>query len=1567
MFSQNRAIVLLFLILGMLIAGPVETEEKPEGMLREIPILTPQYFQQNQDYPAPVWDTNRVYAGSSSNLTRKVAIGTNFMGATDDTIRIITVQSGGTRSLVIATDTTSTGFGKEKFRIDEPYSFTGGTPHPVAVGDVDGDAYTDIVAAMSASPYQVIWFEWDGAAWAARDSFAVNAAVYGLTIGDANNDGNANEIMVPIYSSSPSPSLIRAVWTGAAWDTTRIEFSTTSYPRDAVIGDIRPDLAGNEIYVSGTSTLWMAYWNGAAWDTAVVATSLASTIYGVALGDVDGSLTGNELVAVHGSSTYQISVWNWDGVFWQGRAWRFTTSTYSGPNDIDIGDFLTDNPGDEVVVTAASTTQDPTAFWIGPGGSGWVNVLPKPVDAQTVYGVAIGNVNRFRTLNNEFVLSGRGQLVEVEQYDFVNDIGAYWITMHNPTSIINLPDTITVGIFNSGSAAQSGFSVGYRFQTNPATGSVVYSGTLAPGAVDSVKIPVTMNSLGWDTLYAYTNLTGDAYAVNDTTFWHIEVYDDSTKTASGFNALNFPPQEWSATILSGTYNWDRYDSPTSPSAPVLEGYAVAGYRSYSATAGSMARLRTHQFNIGPTPRKILLRFYMYGDTGDAANHDSIYVEYSFDDINFTTVAGFDRVDTVNSWRMFDVEIGDFAANMDLYVSFLAVSKYGNYMYIDSVRVFATQATAALIDAGVMAITPFTPPLFVGDSLDVTVTLRNYGLNALTTTPVFYTLGGTDTTTETWTGNLLIGQTEDFTFATQLVPSSSGDQTISAGTRLPGDQVPDNDTMSIDFSVCPYSYTPPYTKDFDEEWANSLNPPFCGWSIIDGGSQTPNIVDNNDWHRYYYSTHGSDLARIYYSPIEDQDDWMLSPRFDCSAAGTYTLSYWHYYNDFSTSRLDSGRVLVSTDDGLNWQTVAMYSNADDSGYYSFDVSALVNGSSNVRVGFHYVAYNEYWWYIDDFVLDYLADTLGPDITLIEMPENTYLPGPYIVSAEITDASGIASDSLYYIIDDMATAVAHTSVAGDTFTYEIPTQAAGTCVDYYVMAQDAILNTSYSEQPRFWVLSPMAPTDLTVAGQPDSTVQLDWLPPGEELSYYGAIAYYWDGWVVDDMIATQFTPQHTPCRLEALSLTFYNVTDTIEVRIWDDDGAGNPGSVLWVDTLIVSQLYPNPEIIDVSSADIAVSGDFHVGLVWLGTDSPYPMSDGGAITTRSKVNYGTGWEAAGYDWVMSAVVTYVAPVPDVARAKKVTSSKLEFVESGQKATAVKSDFGRSSDRQRHEIGRTLPVECSLLERILGISNFEVSRSEVPGGPYTSLGTTNQSTYIDNTVVTETQYYYVVQANYTAPDTVSYYSNEVTIAIDFTPPSYANTTYDSLVAGPWVVSTEITDWTGLAYDSLGYRADGGAFSYATNDSVSGISYYYTIPSYPSYTLIEFYLFSQDSSLWQNMGSDPVSGYYAFTVTAIHEYKPQNPIPDHVFLAQNRPNPFAIFTQIEYGVPHSMAVDIAVYNAAGQRISTLVDGVKSPGYYKVNWQGMDDLGRKLAEGIYFIRMTTDELTDTKKVIFIK
>uniref|UniRef100_A0A7V1EIV2 T9SS type A sorting domain-containing protein n=1 Tax=candidate division WOR-3 bacterium TaxID=2052148 RepID=A0A7V1EIV2_UNCW3 len=489
-----------------------------------------------------------------------------------------------------------------------------------------------------------------------------------------------------------------------------------------------------------------------------------------------------------------------------------------------------------------------------------------------------------------------------------------------------------------------------------------------------------MNFLGLDTLIVFTNLAGDINPVNDTTKLHIEVYEESTKVASGFNAAQFPPTvsstspgisspyTWWRTVLAGTYNWARYTTGSSPTCSPLEGYVMAGYPAFSASSGSASRLQTHIISIGSQHKKLKLRFYMYKDPGYPTNADSIIIEYSYNDTAYYPVAAFHRYNPVATWYVHDVEIGNFSANRKVYVGFRARSGYGNNMFIDSVRIFAKTPTSLNNDAGVIGMI-IKKPVVVNNPSEVRIQIKNFGLNTLTSLLVFYTTCGVDTTRETWTGNLFISEVATYTFIQGFIPLVSDEDTLWTGVRLATDENPANDTTSIRFTVCPEYHTPPYSANFDEPWLNSTEPPYCGWYIIDGGSQTPPAIDNNDWHRFVSAGPPRTAAQVYWSPVDLHNDWLVSSRFDCSINGIYTLGYWHYYNDYTTDHLDSGRVLVSTDGGANWQTIHIYFNLDDSGYKYVDITPIVAGYNNVRFTFHYVANDEFWWMIDDFVLDF----------------------------------------------------------------------------------------------------------------------------------------------------------------------------------------------------------------------------------------------------------------------------------------------------------------------------------------------------------------------------------------------------------------------------------------------------------------------------------------------------------------------------------------------------------------------------------------------------------------------
>jgi len=86
-----------------------------------------------------------------------------------------------------------------------------------------------------------------------------------------------------------------------------------------------------------------------------------------------------------------------------------------------------------------------------------------------------------------------------------------------------------------------------------------------------------------------------------------------------------------------------------------------------------------------------------------------------------------------------------------------------------------------------------------------------------------------------------------------------------------------------------------------------------------------------------------------------------------------------------------------------------------------------------------------------------------------------------------------------------------------------------------------------------------------------------------------------------------------------------------------------------------------------------------------------------------------------------------------------------------------------------------------------------------------------------------------------------------------------------------------------------------------------------------------------------------------------------------QNYPNPFNPRTVIKYNLPEQTRVTVNVYNILGQLVKTLVDKVQDPGLHETIWEGKNDSGKKVSNGIYFYRIQTEDFVEVKKMVFIK
>jgi subtilisin family serine protease len=89
---------------------------------------------------------------------------------------------------------------------------------------------------------------------------------------------------------------------------------------------------------------------------------------------------------------------------------------------------------------------------------------------------------------------------------------------------------------------------------------------------------------------------------------------------------------------------------------------------------------------------------------------------------------------------------------------------------------------------------------------------------------------------------------------------------------------------------------------------------------------------------------------------------------------------------------------------------------------------------------------------------------------------------------------------------------------------------------------------------------------------------------------------------------------------------------------------------------------------------------------------------------------------------------------------------------------------------------------------------------------------------------------------------------------------------------------------------------------------------------------------------------------------------IPEKFGLSQNYPNPFNPTTKISFDVPKQAFVTLKIYDIAGREVAKLADGQYNTGVHTVIFDAS-----KLASGVYFYRLTTNEFVQTKRMVLLK
>ena len=110
-------------------------------------------------------------------------------------------------------------------------------------------------------------------------------------------------------------------------------------------------------------------------------------------------------------------------------------------------------------------------------------------------------------------------------------------------------------------------------------------------------------------------------------------------------------------------------------------------------------------------------------------------------------------------------------------------------------------------------------------------------------------------------------------------------------------------------------------------------------------------------------------------------------------------------------------------------------------------------------------------------------------------------------------------------------------------------------------------------------------------------------------------------------------------------------------------------------------------------------------------------------------------------------------------------------------------------------------------------------------------------------------------------------------------------------------------------------------------------------------------------------------FDVTSVDDFENFfSKIP--IKLMQNYPNPFSSTnakTTIEFELKKPGKTEVAIYNVKGQKVKTLLNENLKLGNHILLWNGNDEKGNKVANGLYFYKVEQNKETKVKKMILIR
>ncbi|NOZ55856.1 MAG: S8 family serine peptidase [Calditrichaeota bacterium] len=171
-----------------------------------------------------------------------------------------------------------------------------------------------------------------------------------------------------------------------------------------------------------------------------------------------------------------------------------------------------------------------------------------------------------------------------------------------------------------------------------------------------------------------------------------------------------------------------------------------------------------------------------------------------------------------------------------------------------------------------------------------------------------------------------------------------------------------------------------------------------------------------------------------------------------------------------------------------------------------------------------------------------------------------------------------------------------------------------------------------------------------------------------------------------------------------------------------------------------------------------------------------------------------------------------------------------------------------------------------------------------------------------------------------------------------------------------------------TLHYSVAGGDFqdvSMAPGDTAHQIVAH--LPQFSPGTLLKFRFSAVDSATGLVEHPYAPGDAFRYVVGQPGVTGPWEAPPEQTLLHHPYPNPFRNVTRIAFDLQDAATVTLELYNVRGRLVRTLLSGASLPaGRYGFDWPAEDGQGRRVASGVYIVRLVVNGVQHTEKLLVL-